>query len=65
MAIVPLVVPGSRVRWRRADGRMVHVLVDLVHDSEDERWLFSTIGDTGQFVAVNSRVVLSVERGET
>ncbi|MDH4186359.1 MAG: hypothetical protein OEV08_05130 [Nitrospira sp.] len=55
---------GNRIQWRRADGRMVHMLVDLIHDTNDERWLFGTLSVHDGFVAVNQKYVLGVKRVE-
>ena len=48
---------GSDLRWRRADGRLVRMTVDLIHEVAGERWLFSRLGESGQFTAVNARFV--------
>lgn len=48
---------GSDLRWRRADGRLMRMTVDLIHDVDGERWLFSRVGESGQFTAINARYV--------
>ena len=52
--------PGHTVQWRRGNGRMVQILVDLVHEQDGERWLFGRQVDGGYFVAVNQKFVLGV-----
>lgn len=48
---------GSDLRWRRPDGRLIRMTVDLIHDVDGERWFFSRVGESGQFTAVNARYV--------
>jgi hypothetical protein len=51
---------GHTVQWRRANGRGVQMVVDLVYEVDGERWLFGRLGPNATFLAVNQRFVLSV-----
>ena len=50
---------GNTTQWRRANGRMVQMVVDLIHrESTGEVWLFGRQTEAGVFVAVNQTQVI-------
>lgn len=53
--------PGSTITYRKPNGRVYTMRVDLVHETAEERWLFSAVSPGGGWVAVNSKWVLGVK----
>lgn len=51
--------PGSTITFRHR-GKAVQMVVQLVHEVDGERWLFSGVDALGNWRAVNSRWVLGV-----
>jgi len=52
--------PGSTITWKKPNGRVATMRVDLVHETAEERWLFSAVDVLGNWNAVNSKWVLKV-----
>jgi hypothetical protein len=53
--------PGHTIQWRRQNGQVVQMRVDVVHEIDGERWLFSVMSKGGGFIAVNQKFVLGVK----
>lgn len=55
---------GQTITRRKATGRVAHMLVDMVHETEHERWLFSGVSPGGGWVAANGPTRRSLSRKE-
>lgn len=53
--------PGSTITYRKPNGRVATMRVDWVHETAEERWLFSAVDALGNWTAVNQRYVLGVK----
>lgn len=51
---------GSMIEWRRANGKMNRMVVDLIHRDGDDIWLFGWWGTS--WAAVKQTVVLGVRK---
>lgn len=49
---------GQTIQWRRATGKGVQMVVDLIHEVDGERWLFGKVHANGSWTAVNQKYVL-------
>jgi len=52
--------PGSTITFRHR-GKVVTMVVQLVHEVDGERWLFSGVDALGNWRAVKSRYVTGVK----
>lgn len=51
---------GSLIEWRRGNGKVSRMVVDLIHRDAEDIWLFGSWGTS--WAAVNQKFVLSVRR---
>lgn len=50
-----MIAVGDRVRWRRSNGAMTTMVVDMIHEQDGDVWLFSRVREDGSWLAVNHR----------
>ena len=50
---------GSTIEWRRANGKVSRMVVDLIHRDGEDIWLFGSWGTS--WAAVNQKFVLGVK----